>query len=323
MLHHKLYDPLLSLPELYDQLSQRSKAFRDDYIQADQMTVDADTGSLFIKDGHMQSYPLQTQALEHLAVKLRIPATYLHRCPPHLIAFNINHWLAGLRGKPLLIRFDGNMVRAILSPSYVPLSNLELIAMLMEMADSQHLSLHVRYEWSETRFVAQIVEVGRDLAIPGDTILGGLQVMNSETGGSSLLLSALIYRLVCTNGMTVTDELALRRVHRRDPRELTQELHATTGAIFERLPTLATPLRQLAGQAMPNPMEAITSLVKRHQLSETQQQRIEAAWRWEPGESRIFLLHAITRAANDSELSLDERTQLQALGGELLQLNAG
>lgn len=57
---------------------------------------------------------------------------------------------------------------------------------------------------------------------------------------------------------------------------------------------------------------------KRHQLSEEQAVLIRQAFLIEPGDTMLFLLHALTRAANAADLPLLERTQLQEIAGSLL-----
>jgi hypothetical protein len=318
MLEQKLFDALSPLDQLEHALRERSEAFSDIVIPANHIRMHPETGHLELPHGSWDEAPLQDQAMDHIAVKLHIPATYLRRCPTRLRAENVNHWFKGLGYKRLLVRFDRAEVRAILTPSYVSINNVDLVHRFCQMAETKGLRLVVRYEWTASRFVAQIVETKRDLAVPGDTMLGGIQLINSETGDASLSVSALLYRLVCTNGMTVSDSFGFRRVHRRAPEELVDELTETVDTIWDRLPTLVEPVRYLAGINLADPFREIDLLSKRFQLSEEQQVRIHQAWLIEPGHTQLFLLHALTRAANNADLPLTERTQLQAIAGELL-----
>lgn len=318
MLTERLYDPLSSLERLEEQLRARSERFSDLVIPGGHLRMNPQTGYLEIAHSSYDDAPLQEQALDQIAVKLRIPTTYLRRCPPDLRAANVNHWLKGIGYRQLFLRFDGHEVRAILTPSYVPVSNTDLISRIRSTAEAKGLRLEVRYEWTASRFIAQIVELKRDLKVPGDTFLGGIQLINSETGDASLSLSALLYRLVCTNGMTVSDDFSFRRVHRRDPSELLSELWETVDTIWGRLPALVDPLSYLQATPLGDPLKEMERMGKRYQLSEEQSVRIRQAFLIEPGDTMLFLLHALTRAANASDLPLLERTQLQEIAGSLL-----
>ena len=331
----RLFGPPRDLDHLQTQLVVRQEKFWDDIIEAERVRMDPSSGYLMIRPG-TQAYPesafghlkqrvfeerqvrLQAQALEQIAVRLRIPTTYLLRCPNQLQAQNVNHWLEGLGRRLLFLRFDGEELRALLTPSYVPISNAEIISRFSQLSLAKNLVLSVRYEWTPTHFIAQLVETGRDLQVVGDTLLGGIQISNSETGHSSLVVSAMLLRLVCTNGMIVKDEFSLRKVHRTDPKSLLDELDDTVGRIWDGLPALLAPVRTLSTMPLRDHEQEIHDLVRKEKLSEEQHNAILQAWMHEPGGSMLFLMHAVTRAANDSTLTLLERIQLQGLGGEIL-----
>ena len=87
----RLYDPTVPLGELEASLSQLDRRFHDTSTSARDLTV-TDDGRLMVWG---EAHRLQPRAFDQLAGKLRVPAAYLHRCPPDLQATNLNRWLAG------------------------------------------------------------------------------------------------------------------------------------------------------------------------------------------------------------------------------------
>lgn len=320
MFESKLFDPLSPLDNLHQNLVRRSTAFRDERITADRVSMSAETGELMIRDGLRRwKCPLQSQALDQIGGKLRIPANYLKRCPPELRARNINHWLEGLGSKELLLRFDNGAVRAVLTSSYTPVAHHEIVERVLRVAEAKNLRLQVRYEWTPTRLLLQVVETGRDLTAVGDTILAGITIVNSETGNASLSVCALLYRLICTNGMTMENTLSFRRIHKRPADMILSEFDEAVGDVWHQLPTLTDPLEALSRLPAPEPMKLLERLARRNGFNELQLEAVEAAFEVEPGETQIYIIHALTRAANDRELSLVDRAQLQGVAGRLLE----
>ena len=167
-----------------------------------------------------EAHRLQPRAFDQLAGKLRVPASYLHRCPGDLVARNLNSWLAGIH-TDVLIRFDGDEVRAVLSPRYQPVSSLELVrALSRAMPDDTP----VRYELTCAHFVAQVLTPESQ---NGGGLRGGISIGNSETGFRVVEMSALIFRVICLNGLIMGDsEVTVRRRHTHDAAGTLEEIRS-------------------------------------------------------------------------------------------------
>ena len=59
---------------------------------------------------------------------------------------------------------------------------------------------------------------------------------------------------------------------------------------------------------------------QRYQLSPPQRRAVREAFQVEPGETLVEVINAVTRAGNAPSLPLEERAELQELGGRLLSL---
>lgn len=150
-------------------------------------------------------------------------SSYIQKCPPHLMAQNLNHWIgekSNKKGDPFFVRTrtdeKGNRVlRAVLSARYTEMDNVTLLQRALPVIESQGFeaesfsltdhNMHLRLTGQKTMTVNRKV---------GDLVKAGLHISNSETGSGSVKLMALLYRLVCTNGMVTADQMGgFRRSH--------------------------------------------------------------------------------------------------------------
>ena len=123
----------MALGELEGVLRERELAFQDELVNAAAVRFDAEDGRL-VYGG--ERFRLQGQALDQIAARVRAPANYLRRCPPELLAENLNYWLERMEGE-LLVRFDGDEVRALLSDRYRPVSHLEVVHSLLQTCPAE------------------------------------------------------------------------------------------------------------------------------------------------------------------------------------------
>ena len=64
------------------------------------------------------------------ANRLRVPHSYLVRCPADLQADNLNHWIREEREKreTLFCRFDGAKLRAVFTDRYTAIDHMEILS---------------------------------------------------------------------------------------------------------------------------------------------------------------------------------------------------
>jgi hypothetical protein len=77
-----------------------------------------------------QPFPLKIIAQRSIANRLGIPFEYLKRCPEEVQAYNLNYWVKYERNEQLFFRFDSAAVRAIFTPRYRPVDNLQIMEQL-------------------------------------------------------------------------------------------------------------------------------------------------------------------------------------------------
>ena len=205
-------------------------------------------------------------------------------------------------------------MRALLSPRYQPLSNLELVRAILGKVPAD---TPVRYEVTAAHFVAQVLTPDSR----GGGLHGGISLGNSETGHRVVELSAMIYRTICLNGLILGDsEVTLRRRHTHRARATVQELREMAGLAWGRVAGFPGRLEATRTIRIPEPEPVFDRIAERYGLGAPQRRAIGEAFQVEPGPSLFEVVNAVTRAGNSPSLPLEERAELQEVGGRILAL---
>ena len=273
--------------------------------------------------GTEQPLSPSTWATGQLCARLGIPAPYFRKCPTDLQDEQANYWLEHgpqKQGETWLLRAKDENLRAVLSERYSPLDNATLLDELrMLLPDSyrvdwfglQDESLHLR-----------VVDPARTRELlPDDALTVGIHLVNSEVGLRSVTVDAMVFRLVCTNGLIrlVKGKSLLRQRH------LHVSQHRFVGALGEAIDQAMKEsegfLNQLATATqtpVPGIAEVMEQIAQRWHLSDETQQNAKLALRQESAsqqESLYGLVNAYTSAAQ--RLPDEGRYDLEVLAGHL------
>ncbi len=304
----RLYGAPVALSDLEGVLARREQNFRDTSVRMDRLRFDSVDGRLRIG---RDRFRLQGQALDQFAARLRVPANYLRRLPPKLLAANLNWSLDQATEEEVLVRFDGSEVRALLSERYRPVSNLEVVKSLRTACSGDSPA---RYELSATRLALHVLRPDSERAL-----LGGVSVQNSETGHCVVEMSAMLWRRVCSNGLVIADgAVSVRRRHTRESGATLEELKRT---MAEAWPSAMSHIDRFDGMRAirANPVEPLFERIGQvYALNEQQATAVREAYLIEPEENLFGIINALTRAGNCPKLQLEERTYLQEVGGKVM-----
>jgi hypothetical protein len=128
------------------------------------------------------------QAQRLLANRLRVPFTYLERCPSDLQAENLNHWLMQERKQreTFFCRFNGqHHVRAVFTDRYTAIDNREILARIPELGFRPEQE--VQYMLDDGMMVVKVPEYARSFEVAlKDNVVPGISIGNSEIGFLSL-----------------------------------------------------------------------------------------------------------------------------------------
>ncbi|WP_300414956.1 DUF932 domain-containing protein [uncultured Oscillibacter sp.] len=156
-----------------------------------------------------------TTAHRQMSAYLNIPWKYYERMRQEdigLLAQNVNTWLRKGPEQRMIRTIDGR-ARAFLSNRYRRIDNIDIaritLPIIQQMPDAIYESCNLSDDYMfikvvNPRLTAEVV--------PGDIVQAGVVISNSETGQGAVCVQPLIYRLVCSNGMTV-NEARTRRNH--------------------------------------------------------------------------------------------------------------
>ena len=161
-------------------------------------------------DGYDGGLALTPWATSQLCQRLGLPTIYIKRCPPHLQDANVNHWLRaetiGSHGdvdkdSEWLLRAKGASVRGVLTAKYSRLDNAQLLAALLPLLSGTRYEVSL-VQLTPESFHLRLVDptLSRDV-LPGDRLMVGSRLANSEVGLRAVTVDALVFRLICTNGL--------------------------------------------------------------------------------------------------------------------------
>jgi hypothetical protein len=156
-----------------------------------------------------------------------------------------------------------------------------------------------------------------------DLIIGGLFLVNSETGHKALRVEPRLFRVLCSNGMII-EELITRQVHLGNNDDLSDEmiylsLRRSIRELFARFGEIIQILRDSTEIKVKNPQKVINNVVSHYRLSESQKENILMAFGAEPEYDKYGIANAISRAAQ-TEDTWEASVELERLAGNLITL---
>lgn len=251
-----------------------------------------------------------------IANRLGIPINYLRKCPPDIQALNLNYWLTKERNEELFFRFDREEVRAIFTPKYKPVDNVEIIEKILSLGYG--LDTEVQCHIDAEFMVLNILDGNNTFSINGDRFSPGISVSNSEVGLASLAIAAFVLRLVCTNGAIAKTEVSAS--YRHVSLKILKELPGVIKNVSLELEKQRDQYRISAQSKVENPEATMDSFNKQFQLSEKEKEAVKWGWQMEAGDTMFHVLNAYTRAAQFDGLSAESSYRLQKIGGFILNM---
>ena len=244
------------------------------------------------------------------------PLQYLQRCPAEVQAYNLNHWIMQERNPELLFRFDGNEVRAIFTPRYRPMDNLEVLERLNRLGYKAETQVQCCLD---AEFMSlSFPDSSRTFDLGGDRITPGLSICNSEVGLSSLRIAAFYLRLVCTNGLIAKTQIAI--AYRHISRKILDDFPAVFAQVSQQQLRQREQFRISMESRVDDSPATIKALNRQFILSEKEQEAVDWGWGWEPGGTMFHIINAYTRAAMFNGLPASSAYRLQSVGGQILSM---
>lgn len=327
----------LSMPELIQTVNQQERQKRDHLVESNQLSVTTRDNQTYLNvpGRNSESYALNDTARAQLATRLEIPYRYAEKLrmeEPRLLDQNLNTLFRRSNDKRL-IRTLGPNCRAVLSPNYRILDNYAFLGTVLPMlAQLPDAKLNEAYLTETHLHISLVLQTAQGYVKPNDPVRYGVMLANSEVGMGSLAVWAFIHRLVCSNGLVVTeaDGPSVRRIHLGKRIDDLAKLPSDRDVWLEygdvvrstadnrRLPTILHRL-QIASQTpvMEAPEDAVEKLAKRFQLTKEEGERVLRQYVTGQDLSTWGLVNAVTEAAKEAD-TIQRRVEMQTMGGRML-----
>lgn len=311
----------MSLTEFRERMDARAKFYRDELIPASKLSMDKDSGEIATeKDGEAKKYPMTPHGLRTFCQKLRIPCQYAVRCPPWLRSTNFNHWLKQKGEKELFVRFDSypdnlDRIRAVLSKIYADLPNTTLARILEEKANKDY-HFTMRYEDTPSLLIGQLVASNPDFVKDDDC--GGIHVRNSEIGLAKVTLESLIYNRAEKSGVIMKQWASFSEKHIGDKEEFEKNFVAAVVEIMNNISGAIKNLHDLKKVGVEDVPDIVDVILTHNQVKEQQKVAVQRAMTSIEAKTLFDVVTIMIRAATDADLSLDDREELQRVGGQIV-----
>ena len=302
---------LTTIGNVYNRVHDMSLRYSDSFVKARDITFTSFEAINIGSDSH----PLRPAAQSSIANRLGIPAHYLRKCPADIQALNLNHWITKEQNEELFFRFDGEDVRAIFTPRYIPTDNIEVLEELVGLDYDPATPVHCSLDGE---FMCLSIPDGKKTfeITPGDRMTPGVTVSNSEVGLASLSIAAFVLRLKCTNGMIAKTEISAS--YRHISHKILSEFPQVLDNVSYELGKQKDQFRLSIESKVDSPEASIASFNRTFQLRKEEIEAVEWALPLEYGHTMFNVVNIYTKAAQFDGLSAESSFRLQKVGGQLL-----
>jgi hypothetical protein len=347
----------MTLDEIVAEIDRQHQAKQDYLASTRYLSILTTDGRSELHVDGIGAFKVAPIAHEQIGRQLAVPKAFYDRlrhgvpaangrsgrpANPELFDHVINTlWETEPRRRRMLRTLD-EAARAYLSDRYRRLDDVFLVHVLEPVITGMR-DPEVSAELTERRLYLKVVlpRIRHEIK-PGDVVQAGFVVTNSEVGYGALSVQPMLYRLVCSNGLIVSEFYRRRVPHlgrppdtRDDPhpidsatptpqdRMLFAEIADAVRAVAEeaRFAEMAAALRKLTQTPpMADAELAVERLARRENLTDDESRLVLRRLADDGDLTAYGLLNAITLAARDVE-SYDRSVELEEIGGSLLGMS--
>jgi hypothetical protein len=281
--------------------------------------------------GHHEPKAMRSNAFTNLMAKIGAPAEFIRdRLPAPLQLATVNYLLNEPdKSMSATLRLRDDEVTAIVSDRYAPLDAEELMDAVRHALVQHHAVQDVRVKSVATGLVdlLRLTFPAEQQAIKvGDVSAIGLDISSSSFGRSAVHITALVWRLVCENGLRMAEHqggFSFRHVG---------ESQRLRDGIAEAIPTCLAQARGLMDRwklAVTTMVEDVAKQIENlRELTQGERRHVEEELLTEAqvpalpeSTSAYNLVNAITGAARQAEPA--RRLELESLAGTVLSRHVG
>ena len=306
---------IATLETVINEVHQQSANHYDEIIPLQEMEFDSLT-RMWVSGKQIEVAPSAQRLLSN---RLRVPYSYLSRCPAELQARNLNYWIEQERRnrETFFCRFDSNRLRAVFTNRYTAIDNMEVLTKVLENGFDP--AGEIQFALDDEMLVLKMPEYQRTFHLAGDDkIIPGISIANSEVGILALSIEAFYYRLVCTNGLIAKTEVDARYKH--ISRKVMDEFPNILQGVISQSHRGQDRFHISTQSMVNNPESTIDSFARQFQISQEETQIVKQAFYLEQGGTMFHIINAFTRAAQNGRLTASGAYRLERAGGHILGL---
>ena len=266
-----------------------------------------------------RSFGVLPSAQRLLANRLRIPHSYLTRCPTELQADNLNYWIEQERKnrETFFCRFSGNQLRGLFTERYRAIDHMEVLTKMLEYGFDPSGEVHLSLD--SEMMVLKVAEYESLFRLSEkDKVVPGISIANSEVGILALSIEAYFYRLSCSNGLITKTAVGSkfkhisRRVMDEFPLVLENVVSQSRHGQDQFQISMQTPVD--------NPISTIETFARQFALTQNETEVVKQAFYLEQGGTMFHVINSFTRAAQEPGLSASDVYRLETTGGRILSM---
>ena len=306
---------IATLETVINEVHQQSANHFDEVVPVNEMQFDSLT-QMWVSGKQVEVAPSAQRLLSN---RLRVPYSYLSRCPAELQAKNLNYWIEQERQRreTFFCRFDANRLRAVFTERYTAIDHMEVLTKILETGFDP--AAEIQFALDEQMIVLKMPEYDKAFYLAQqDKIVPGISIANSEVGILSLSIEAFYYRLVCTNGLISKTAVDARYKH--ISRKAMDEFPDIMRGVVSQSQRGHDRFRISAETHVDNPESTIDTFARQFQITQKDAQIVKQAYYLEQGATMFHVINAFTRAAQDKRLTASGAYQLERAGGQILNL---
>jgi len=324
------------------ELERQAQAKRDFISDTRNMYMYSGNGLSVQTNGGRESFILTPHAHGQIAARLNIPKKYydtMQAEAPNLLNLNVNHWFKEKPEKRMVRTMDSH-ARAFLSNRYRRLDNLDVAESTLPIFSDMQVDLVSCNVTDQRLYLKALFPKIQGEVTVGDVVQSGVVISNSEIGMGALSVQALIFRLVCKNGM-ISADASMRKYHvgrlnedegllgmlqddtlQADDKAFMLKLRDTVKATASEagFKMIIDRFREASKVKIDDPVGTVELVQKKFALNDGEGKGI-LKHLIEGGDlSKYGLANAVSRYSQDVE-DYDKATDFEAMSGRVIDLN--
>ena len=305
-----------TLETVIDRVHQMSVNQYDEIVPVQDMEFDS-LNQMWISGRRVEILPSAQRLLSN---RLRVPYSYLSRCPESLQARNLNYWIEQERQQrdTFFCRFDGDQLRAVFTERYTALDHMEILSAML--GHGFRPDQEVQYSLDQGMMVVKVPNWDGVFDVAArDTLVPGISFANSEVGVLAFCVEVFFWRCICSNGMIVSVSAGHSRF-KHVSRKAFENFPETVSQVMEDSSRRRELFAISTQTPVQNPVSTIESFNRRFGLTKDEGDAVMRSWLLEPAYTMWAVINAITAAAKDPGLTTEAAYRLEKVGGQVLSL---